>query len=70
MIERIIEEKAAGDPGMAATVREQVQQIIGDGLSNVVPGSEQTADAKAALIRAGMWSQYLETPESTSFCAA
>ncbi|WP_144161441.1 fumarylacetoacetate hydrolase family protein [Paraburkholderia sp. BCC1885] len=60
MIERVIEEKAAGDPRMASAVREQVQEIIGDGLSNIVPGSEQATEVKAALLRAGMWSQYLE----------
>lgn len=60
MIERVIEERAAGNPLMAAEVRATVQELVGDELSSVIPGSELAAEVKAALLRAGMWSQYLE----------
>lgn len=60
MIERVIEERAAGNPELARKVRERVVAIIGDGLRNLKAGSEEAARVKAALIEEGVWSQYLE----------
>ncbi len=60
MVERVIEEQAAGDASKAETVRAQVTEIIGDSLQSLVAGSEKAAEVKAELIRLGMWSQYLE----------
>ncbi len=60
MIERVIEEKAAGDPTRAATIRERVGAVIGDSLSNLAPGSPEAARVKEALIEEDVWSQYLE----------
>jgi fumarylacetoacetate (FAA) hydrolase family protein len=60
MIERVIEEKAAGNPALAEKVRERVASIIGDSLRNLKAGSEAAAKVKAALIEEGVWSQYLE----------
>lgn len=60
MIERVIEERAAGDPSRAREIRERVAAIIGDSLRNLVPGSEEATKVKAALIEEGLWSQYLE----------
>ncbi|MBQ2262782.1 MAG: fumarylacetoacetate hydrolase family protein [Loktanella sp.] len=60
MVERVIEEQAAGDPARAAEVRARVSQAIGDSLSGLVPGSPQAAKAKRALQAEGLWSQYLE----------
>ncbi|WP_309085176.1 fumarylacetoacetate hydrolase family protein [Chelativorans sp.] len=60
MIERVIEEKAAGDAAKAAAVRERVGAIIGESLRNLVPGSPEAANVKQALIEEGVWSQYLE----------
>ncbi len=60
MIERVIEEKAAGNPDLAERVRERVTALIGDSLRNLKAGSEQAAKVKAALIEEGVWSQYLE----------
>lgn len=60
MVERVIEEKAAGDPAAAADVRNRVAAIIGDSLRNLVPGSDEAAAVKRALIEEGLWSQYLE----------
>ncbi|WP_119166647.1 fumarylacetoacetate hydrolase family protein [Algihabitans albus] len=60
MVERVIEERAAGDPTRAEAVRAAVGAIIGDSLQNLVPGSAQAMQVKAALIEEGLWSQYLE----------
>ncbi|HEY6492246.1 MAG TPA: fumarylacetoacetate hydrolase family protein [Trebonia sp.] len=60
MLERVIEERAAGDPGRAAALREQLGAVIGGAISSVRPGSPEAARAKEALVREGLWSQYLE----------
>jgi len=60
MIERVIEEKAAGNPALAERVRERVTALIGDSLRNLKAGSEEAARVKQALIEEGVWSQYLE----------
>ena len=60
MVERVIEEQAAGDPTKAEGIRLRVQAVIGDSLSNIRAGSEEAAHIKKALIAEGMWSQYLE----------
>jgi fumarylacetoacetate (FAA) hydrolase family protein len=60
MIERVIEERAGGDPAQAETIRTKVQALVGDSLNNIKPGSPQAAQVKAALIEVGIWSQYLE----------
>ena len=60
MIERVIEEKAAGDASRAEAIRKRIGDLIGDSLRNVVPGSQEAAAVKKALIDEGVWSQYLE----------
>ncbi|MEK1897167.1 MAG: fumarylacetoacetate hydrolase family protein [Rhizobium sp.] len=60
MIERVIEEKAAGNPDRAAAIRERVSTLIGGSLNNLKAGSAEAAKVKQALIDEGMWSQYLE----------
>jgi fumarylacetoacetate (FAA) hydrolase family protein len=60
MIERVIEEKAAGNPDLAETMRQKVTALIGDSLRNLKAGSEEAAKVKQALIEEGVWSQYLE----------
>ncbi|WP_421853527.1 fumarylacetoacetate hydrolase family protein [Oricola sp.] len=73
MIERVIEERAAGDPARAQAIRAKVSGIIGDSLRDLVPGSEQAARVKAALIDEGLWSQYLEVgigPDAEVFSKA
>ena len=60
MLERVIEEKAAGDPTKAEDIRARCTAILGDSLRNVVPGSDKALALKEALIAAGIWSQYLE----------
>ncbi|MBB3397963.1 MULTISPECIES: fumarylacetoacetate hydrolase family protein [unclassified Rhizobium] len=60
MIERVIEEKAAGNPDRAAAIRERVSTLIGGSLNNLKAGSPEALKVKQALIEEGMWSQYLE----------
>lgn len=73
MIERVIEEKAAGNPALAVKVRERVTAIIGDSLRNLKAGSPDATRVKAALIEEGIWSQYLEVgigPDAEVFTKA
>lgn len=60
LLERIIDEKAKGDPGAAAEVRETVTALIGNDMSTIRPGSAEAARVRQALVTKGMWSQYLE----------
>ncbi|MBO54684.1 MAG: fumarylacetoacetate hydrolase [Dehalococcoidia bacterium] len=60
MVERVIEEKAAGDPKKAETIRMEIGDLIGHNLKNVTPGSSQALEIKQILINEGIWSQYLE----------
>jgi fumarylacetoacetate (FAA) hydrolase family protein len=59
-IERVIEERARGDASRAAQIRGELEDKVGTGIRSVVPGSDEAAALKAALIAADMWSQYLE----------
>ncbi|WP_104140279.1 fumarylacetoacetate hydrolase family protein [Arthrobacter sp. ZGTC131] len=60
MIERVIEERCAGDAGRAAEMRELVGKALGGSIGAVRPGSAEAAEAKRVLIDEGLWSQYLE----------
>jgi fumarylacetoacetate (FAA) hydrolase family protein len=60
MVERVIEEKAAGDPARAEAIRARVAQAIGDSLRNLRAGSPEAAEVKRTLQAEGLWSQYLE----------
>lgn len=60
MVERVIEEQAAGDPDRAEAIRTRVTAIIGDSLSGIVPGSDEALRVKTVLQDEGLWSQYLE----------
>ncbi|MHA7772960.1 fumarylacetoacetate hydrolase family protein [Roseibium sp. M-1] len=73
MVERVIEEKAAGDPSKAEAIRGRIGAAIGDSLRNVRAGSEEAARVKAVLIEEGLWSQYLEVgigPDAEVFSKA
>ncbi len=59
-LERVIEERARGDAGKAADLRGRLEERIGGSIRSVVPGSDEAATLKQALIDAGLWSQYLE----------
>ncbi|WP_346837664.1 fumarylacetoacetate hydrolase family protein [Microbulbifer sp. SAOS-129_SWC] len=60
MLERVIEERAGGDPAKAREIRAQLTDKMGGDISAVVPGSDEAETLKAALQEAGIWSQYLE----------
>jgi len=60
MLERVIEEKAKGDPVKADAIRARCTEILGDSLRAVVPGSDKAMALKEALIAEDVWSQYLE----------
>ncbi|WP_212523356.1 fumarylacetoacetate hydrolase family protein [Actibacterium sp. MT2.3-13A] len=60
MVERVIEEQAAGNPDLAQEIRARVQGAIGGSLKGIVPGSDQAMQVKAVLQAEGLWSQYLE----------
>ena len=73
MVERVIEERAAGDPDLAEEMREKVTAIVGDSLRNIEAGSAQAQKVKETLIEAGVWSQYLEVgigPDAEVFSKA
>ena len=72
-IERVIEERARGDADKAAAIRGDLEARVGSGIRSVVPGTPEAANLKAALIDAGMWSQYLEVaigPDAEVFTKA
>lgn len=60
MIERVIEERAAGDASRAEAIRARIADTIGTSLRNLRPGSPEAAEVKRLLIAEGLWSQYLE----------
>ena len=60
MIERVIEEQAAGDPEKAHSVRIQITNSLGKNLNEITPGSAEACELKRVLIAQGLWSQYLE----------
>ncbi|HUD91048.1 fumarylacetoacetate hydrolase family protein [Sphingobium sp.] len=59
-LERVIEERARGDASAAAEIRGRLEERVGGSIRAVVPGTEEAAALKAALIEDGLWSQYLE----------
>ncbi|TFV70587.1 fumarylacetoacetate hydrolase [Blastococcus sp. CT_GayMR20] len=60
MLERVIEERAAGDPDRATAIRARLADVIGGAIGSVRPGSEEAERVKQVLIADGLWSQYLE----------
>ena len=60
MVERVIEERAAGDPKKAESLRGYIVGLIGDSLQDIIPGSDKSLEVKKALVKEGLWSQYLE----------
>jgi fumarylacetoacetate (FAA) hydrolase family protein len=73
MIERVIEERARGNPDAAADIRAQVRDLVGDDLRALRPGSPEAMALKQTLIAAGAWSQYLEVgigPDAEIFTKA
>ncbi len=73
MVERVIEERAAGNPARAAEIRARVADVIGNSLRDLIPGSPKAAEVKALLQAENLWSQYLEVgigPDAEVFTKA
>lgn len=73
MLERVIEERARGNPDAAATIRAEITRLVGDDLAKLKPGSDEAARLKMLLIEQGAWSQYLEVgigPDAEIFTKA
>jgi len=73
MIERVIEERARGNPAAAAAIRAEVQRLVGDDLGKLKPGSAEAMALKDVLVAQGAWSQYLEVgigPDAEIFTKA
>jgi len=60
LLERVIEEKAKGDPKKSLEIRDVISQKIGADLSGIKPGSPQSVKLKQEFQAQGIWSQYLE----------
>jgi fumarylacetoacetate (FAA) hydrolase family protein len=60
MLERVIEERADGDPMRAEEIRAKLADAVGGVIAQVRPGSPEAARVKEVLIGEGLWSQYLE----------
>jgi fumarylacetoacetate (FAA) hydrolase family protein len=73
LLERVIEERAGGDPARALAIRGQVQATIGGDLATIRPGSDAAMALKRLLVEQGLWSQYLEVgigPDAEVFTKA
>ena len=73
MLERVIEERARGNPDAATAIRQEVNRLVGDDLAKLRPGSPEAARLKEVMIEQGVWSQYLEVgigPDAEIFSKA
>src|SRR5205807_7447835 len=50
MLERVIEERARGNPAAAAAIRAEISRIVGDDLARLKPGSPPAMRLKQALV--------------------
>lgn len=73
LLERLIEERAGGDPQQATEIRTMIRDVLGEDLRRVRPGSRAAVQLKTMLSERGMWSQYLEVgigPDAELFTKA
>lgn len=73
LLERVIEERAGGDPKRASELRQELRAVVGGDLSQIVPGSEAALSLKGELQARGAWSQYMEVglgPDAEVFTKA
>ena len=73
MLERVIEERAKGDPLAAEEIRGRLTPVLGSNLKGLVAGSPKAAEVKTLLQELGLWSQYLEVgigPDAEIFTKA
>ena len=60
LLERVIEERAEGDPSRVEEIRADLSEVAGADIASVRPGSAEAERLKSALTERGLWSQYLE----------
>lgn len=60
LIERLIEERAGGDPNAADRIRTEIEARLSTAINTIEPGSAEAARLKDDLKSRGLWSQYLE----------
>src|SRR3974390_1100701 len=73
MLERVIEERARGNPAPAEAIRKEVVRLVGDDFSKLKPGSAEAMRLKQVLVEQNAWSQYLEVgigPDAEGFTKA
>lgn len=73
LLERVIEERARGAPEAAATIRAEIDRLIGRDVARLKPGTKEAAALKDVLVAQGAWSQYLEVgigPDAEIFTKA
>ena len=73
ILERVIEERARGNPASAEAIRKEVVRLVGDDFSKLRPGSAEAMRLKQVLIEQNAWSQYLEVgigPDAEVFTKA
>jgi fumarylacetoacetate (FAA) hydrolase family protein len=73
LLERVVEERAKGDPEAAHLLRRELATALGGTLDGLRPGSAEAAEAKTVLQKNGLWSQYVEVaigPDAEIFTKA
>lgn len=73
MIERVVEERAAGDSALAQSIRKKIEVEIGTTIDGIIPGSDASLALARQLKASGLWSQYLEVgigPDAEIFTKA
>jgi fumarylacetoacetate (FAA) hydrolase family protein len=73
MLERMIEERARGDPQRAEEIRARLTPVVGANLRQLRAGSPEAATVKQVLQSLDLWSQYLEVgigPDAEVFSKA
>ncbi|MBM3489207.1 MAG: fumarylacetoacetate hydrolase family protein [Alphaproteobacteria bacterium] len=73
MLERVIEDRAKGDPAAAEGIRKAIAGELGASLREVAPGSPAALRVKQLLQQRGLWSPYLEVgigPDAEIFTKA
>jgi fumarylacetoacetate (FAA) hydrolase family protein len=73
MLERVIEERARGNPAAAVSIRQEIVRLVGEDFAKLKPGSREAMHLKEVLIAQGSWSQYLEVgigPDAEIFTKA
>src|SRR5581483_3939792 len=60
MLERVIEERARGNPASADSIRKEVVRLVGDDFDELNPGSAHAMNLKQVQNEQRAWSRYLQ----------